>query len=261
MLMAKLSEVTEAKLVFTLIAFAIIGTCAVVQKNVTDQGTLLIIRRLLWEWSPLIICTSHRGFMYRGEYRHARYEDDGTMPEELSPIAKAAIDQARVENAKGLLEQKRAEQKQIDPKNPDKKGTKSIQPPDPAPTKPKESDPKEIQPAAPEEIPHTEAPKPQYPARDQVRMPGKKPYIDFLRPLLDKRVSVDMVNGAHVEGVLKAFNNYEIKIELGSHRMILMKHAIVFIDILEPVVPPAPTTPEPPTQPSDETAPAQNSPE
>ena len=159
MLMAKLSEVTEAKLVFTLIAFAIIGTCAVVQKNVTDQGTLLIIRRLLWEWSPLIICTSHRGFMYRGEYRHARYEDDGTMPEELSPIAKAAIDQARVENAKGLLEQKRAEQKQIDPR-PRKKATKSIQPPDPAPTKPKESDPKEIQPAAPEEIPTQKRPSP-----------------------------------------------------------------------------------------------------
>ena len=43
MLMAKLSEVTEAMLVFTLIAFAIIGTCAVAQKNTTDQGTLLMI--------------------------------------------------------------------------------------------------------------------------------------------------------------------------------------------------------------------------
>ena len=163
----------------------------------------------------------------------------------------------------------------IDQARAEKKGSKPAQPPEPAPTtlkepgpkgiKPEKIKPDDLQPTEPKpgEIPPAETqPKeiqPAGPRQNQGRV--KKPYIEFLQSLINKRVGFRMDSGMYFEGTLLAFNNYEIKIESGSRRMLLMKHAIAFIDILEPEEPQAPTTPEPPTQSSDAAAPPQNSPE
>ena len=192
------------------------------------------------------------------------YEDDGTMPDELIPVAKATINQARADKDKKLLEQRWAEQKAIDQQKAANKGAKPAITSEPAPTNPKEPDMKEIKPEEinpkdtqpdepkPAEIPPTETqPNEIQPAGP--RQPGrvKKPYIEFLQSLVNKRVGFRMDSGMYFEGILLAFNNYEIKIQSGNRIMLLMKHAIAFIDILEQEELPAPTT-----QQSDESAPA-----
>ena len=167
------------------------------------------------------------------------------MPEHLNPAAKAMIDKKRAEEAKKLLEQKRAEQKLADQKSAEQRLESQM-----VAAQKRSEETVARQTFAKEclfnkKLFETESVQTTNPKKssDQ-KSSGQKPSYhksqpasatNFLLPLLDKNIRIYMINNTTpIEGKLERFNLYEIKVVTPNTKLILMKHSISFIEILEP---------------------------